>query len=104
MKALRKGPDGKFLPWGGEMAVWLPVLLRQGIGDQEKQALRIIAESIASKASVDLRHAAEWIVSGQLTEDHNRFARNATWIRSKLDYHEKRRAAILECIAKLEAE
>ena len=57
-----RGPDGRFLAYGAELAAWLPRMLQRTYGDQIAEALRVIVNYLITVEQNHLRLASEGLV------------------------------------------
>ena len=99
IERMKRGPDGKWLSWGGALEAWLPALLsdaRRGSGDKVlSQVIEICLNWSAKMASSQAANSAKFLAEAE------HFDGQVTYLVSQLQRWQKRRAVLLEAAEKL---
>jgi hypothetical protein len=95
---MTRGPNGKFIGWGGALASWLPWMLDRAYGTALVEMLKIAARWCDLRAGKQYRTAADSLVTGdddlawcqrfalRCSEDAGKwFARKVVLLRAKAE-------------------
>lgn len=92
---INRGPDGKFLPWGGQIAAWLPALLDEMPSSGLEDCLISAAEWCKRRAATTMERRAKNI------RDTIEFEQEAQRAKRDLDYELARYRILLKALAEL---
>lgn len=95
----RRGPDGKFVPYGDELEAWFPTLANMGYGDAVGRVLPLLVAHCEARAAKELELAAKyltiWRQREHLLDEPSQHPIKA------YERFLKRRRVLVEAIAKL---